>query len=260
MGRPISGKHAIEVAAFVLAFERPFSRSTIDALMTLKDSMASDYPVYSASNVVKVHLEDNIVKNPSNSICGVFLQKLTPEGRPSWSLRADVKSIIVSCHEYSTWETTSPKALEDLHAAASVAVDDRNPLDVIALQVVDRFVGSTRNSYKLNQVFNTKSKFLPKQTTQSGPLWHVHQGWFQDAEEFKAQHLNVLNLSTNETPAGIITTIDHTARLHMRPVQPAIEATNKTFIKSAFDTLHICNKNIVKELLNKKQCRAIDLC
>lgn len=260
MGRPISDKHAIEVAAFVISFERPFSSTVIDALMTLKDTMCDDYPAFSTSNVIKMRLDSKGPEPTQDAVvAGVVLKKLNQAGRPSWSLRADSNSIVVSCSDYQTWKKTSPKALADLTTVASVAADDQNPLAVVAFQVVDRFVGPSQSGYKLNQVFNTRSKFFTKQTIESGPLWHVHQGWFQEQEFFEGKLLNVLNLSTNEVPEGIITTIDHTARLQLIPAKPAIDATNKDFLRSIFDTLHGNNKDIVTDLLNAKQRKAIDI-
>jgi len=260
MSRPIGEKHSIEVAGFVAAFEKPFSKVAIEALETLKKTLDSKYPVFSTTKTLKVHLEGSTFKQqPSSEVSGVSLQQTKKDGRPAWTIRADNNNIIVSCFEYDKWKQTSSKALEDLFTVFSVVADDRNPLSLLALQVVDRFVGPSKNQYQLKQVFNTTSKFLTKQAASSGPLWHVHQGWFVEDKKFKGQFLNVLNLSTNDTPAGIISTIDHTIRYLLGPEeQPAQKITQK-FMETIFNTLHDYNKIIFADLLNAKQKRAVGI-
>ena len=261
MGRPISGKHAIEVAAFACVFTKPFSPGVIEALMTLKETFREDYPVFSTTKVVEMRLEkENVQPSASQSIAGVSLHVLNDQHKPAWTLRADANSIVVSCHVYNRWGSESPKALNDLTKVIDVVADDQNPVSQLYLQTVDRFVGGNPDSYKLNQVFNSRSRYLPKQIREAGALWHVYQGWFDSIEESPDKILHNLNLSTNETPHGVITTIDHSARYNFSQVTPASGVSNLEITTKHFDLLHQTNKQIISDLLIKKQCRNIGLC
>jgi uncharacterized protein (TIGR04255 family) len=262
MGRPISGKHAIEVAAFSCVFDRPFSKTSINALMTLKETFKEEYPVFSTTNIVSMRIEqENTPPQTTQSLSGVSLQILK-EGQltPAWSLRADGNVVVVSCFVYNRWTPESEKALRDLTKVINVVAEDRNTVNHIALQTVDRFVGGGRNDYKINQVFNSNSKFLTRQTQNSGPLWHIYQGWFDELEGSKNRLLHNLNLSTNETPHGIITTIDHNAQHFFVPSAAASDLANEQYLSTIFNKLHSYNKQIVTDLLTKKQCKAIGLC
>ncbi len=265
MVQPIHSKNSIEVTVFAIEFAEPFSSAAVVALMALKESMNDEYPVGSQVNSVKMRMEvkkdsEELTSSSDKKVSGIVLQKLDQSRRPTWSLRAENNYIVVSCFDYQDWDSDAQKALSDLITAAAAVVDEKNPLTVISLQVVDRFVGPTLEKYKLNQIFNTKSNFFPKQTAKSGPLWHVHQGWFAPAEIFGGQYLNVLNMSTNDTPNGIITTIDHLIRFQSLPPMAAEKACDGDFLGAIFNDLHRCNKNTINDVLNTKQLKAIGLC
>lgn len=257
MGKPVKGKHAIEVAVFTATLQNRLSKHSVDALMTLKESLKEEYPVFHPVNRIEVRIEKNLAEKEILTICGVSLQQQDEHGRPLWALRASDDSISVSCFDYERWDQISERALSDLLFVISVIADDQNPITTIGLQYVDRFVGQTDN-YDLKQVFNTKSRFFSKQTAQSGLLWHLYQGWFDEMEGYEAKQLNVLNLSTNDTQLGLITTIDHISRVHFSPFIPVTHITEE-YVLPIFQLLHKCNKGILNDLLNAKQRKDINL-
>ena len=262
MGRPISGKHSIEAVVFSCVFERAFSRTSIEALMTLKETLKEKYPVFSTTNVVNVRFEhQKMASESSHAIAGVSLQKLHSETKkPDWTLRADANLINITCFSYDRWNIESTKALEDLTTVINLVADDQNPVTNLALQTVDRFVGGPTSEYKINKVFDTRSKYLTRQVKESGPLWHIYQGWFEKDPTTKKHLLNNLNLSTNETPQGVVTTIDHNLKYIFNPPSPATDLTDIDNISAIFQLLHDHNKEIVTDLITKKQCNAIKLC
>lgn len=259
MGLPISGKHAIEIAAFVVVFERPFSAHAIEALGGLQETLKNDLPVFQRINVLEVRLEDGaLVKQNMGSVSGVLLQQFGEDGKQSWGLRVEGNTIVASCLKYEAWNKTAPQALGFLKAVINIVADEDTTPTVVALQIVDRFVAPSKDGYKIGDVFNTRSEFLTKHTFSAGCLWHIHQGWFDDATLVPSRMLNVLNLSTNDTPSGLITTIDHTAQYQALGVQTT-KITDEDWLISLFNELHIKNKTVLGNLLNAKQRKAIKL-
>lgn len=261
MGKPIKGKHAIEVVIFTITFQANFSKKILDALITLRESQKENFPVFNLVNKVAFQLgpdmSENVQATSGVNLSGVSLQRLDQEGKPLWMLQANENAISVSCFDYERWDNISEQALKYILSVINVVDDDRNPIETIGLQYVDRFVGKD-DGYNLNKVFNTKSKFFSKQTGKSGKLWHLYQGWFQTVEEYKANQLNVLNLQTNSLPAEIITTIDHTTRLHFTSCVSLADATKK-FLTDIYNLLHNTNKEILINLLNARQRKVIKL-
>ena len=260
MGKPISEKHAIDVASFIVVFERPFEANIIDSLPGLHERLKADYPTFNLTNTMEVSVTGSEVSQKIGVTSGGLLQNLFPDGRPSWTLRVEGNAIVVSCTDYKRWEDISSKALDHIKTAIAFVNDDSNAVSSLIHQIVDRFVTANKNEYNISQVFNTQSPYLTGQALKAGKFWHVFQGWFEDKQEFSGKLLNVLNLSTAENPAGvtITTTIDHAA--HLRFSSPkAISEFDDNFIRKAFDELHECNKLIIRQLLTNEQLKTIGL-
>lgn len=262
MGRPISGKHALEAVVFACIFQYPFSENTIDSLMSLQETFKETYPVFTTTSMLNMRLDNkNAPPQATQTIAGVSLQKLQQaKTKPAWSLKAEANNIVVSCFAYDRWQTESKKALEDLTSVIDLVADDQNPILIMSLQTVDRFVGKGQDKYQLNQVFKSTSKYLTRQARESGPLWHIYQGWFEKVGGQGDRVLQNLNLSTNETPHGIVSTIDHNIMYHFASPLAAIDGTDINKVTGIFTLLHEKNKEIVCDLLNKKQLKAIGLC
>jgi len=260
MGIPISEKHAIDVASFIVVFERPFESSIINSLPGLHECLKADYPTFNLTNTMEVSITGDTLNQKVGITSGGVLQNLLPDGRPSWSLRVEGNVIVVECNEYKRWGDVSSKALNHLKTAINFVNDDNNAISSLIHQIVDRFVTINRSDYEISQVFNTKSPYLTEQALKSGLFWHVFQGWFEDKPELGNKLLNVLNISTSESPASpaITTTIDHAAHLRF-PHSKAIKEFDDKVIRKAFDDLHECNKAIMKNLLNKDQLETIGL-
>lgn len=259
MGKPIGEKHAIEVASFIVAFERPFDANVVEALPGLQTLLKDDYPAFNITNVMQVKFTDGKFDQESGAVSGCQFQKFREDGRPAWMLKVEGNAIVVSCMDYSRWSEVSSKALSHMKTVLMLVNSDTNAVVSTILQVVDRFVTSDKEDYSIGGVFNIESNYLNKQALESGRLWHIYQGWFDKSHsELGGQILNVLNVSTSDTPNGISTTIDYAAHLQFQPAI-SVEALNDSFLRKAFDALHVSNKSIVKDLLNEKQQKAIGL-
>lgn len=260
MGKPISEKHAVDVASFIVVFERPFEKHTIDALPGLHERLKADYPTFNLTKTMEVNFTGSEVSQKMDITSGGVLQNLQPDGRPIWTLRVEGNAIVVSCTKYERWGDISSKALDHIKAAIAFVNNDSNAVTSLIHQIVDRFVTANKDEYDISQVFNTQSPHLTGQALKAGKFWHVFQGWFDDKKEFGGKVLNVLNLSTAENSGNITitTSIDHTAHLQFESPK-AIEELDDKFIRKAFDELHESNKSIIRQLLNKDQLKAIGL-
>lgn len=258
MGKPISEKHAIDVASFIVLFERPFEAKVIDSLRGLHELLKADYPHFNPTTTMEVRVTGSEVNQQVGITSGCLLQNFRPDGRPSWTLRVEGNAIVVSCMEYDRWKGASNKALSHIKAALALVNNETNAIVGVILQVVDRFVTANGDDYHIEQVFNNQSRYLTKQALAAGKFWHVYQGWFDSVPELGGQLLNVLNLSTAEGPAGLTTSIDHTANMQFQSPKASSELDD-IFTPKVFGALHESNKAVIRDLLNIKQREAIKL-
>lgn len=258
MARPIGDKNAIEAMAFMIAFERPISVGTGENLLGLEMLLKEELPSFSRVNSLMVRVEEG-KPTPLSTYGGVLLQRFRSDGRPVWTLRADGNAVIVSCHDYESWVRDSPLAIDYLQKAILASVEDDNPATLFALQTIDKFIAEKDGAYKITDVFKKDNRYLTKQTAESGRLWHVFQGWFEQNSGGDGRYLNVLNLSTNEAPNNHITLIDHNVQFQLQNPKVPKEIADEASMKKVFQNLHDRNKIVISGLLNDQQRRAIGL-
>jgi len=251
---PINKKNAIELMAFVIAFEQPFSPVTCENFLGLQDTFSEEFPNFNRTMNVEIKVTDEKPVEQSEHLNGIVMQKTRENGQPEWQLRAQGNSIIATCFHYDRWKTESGKAINHLLKMVS-SVEQDNPVALVALQTVDRFMDSVE-AYHISGVLNSESRFLTKQALESGSLWHVHQGWFEQYGQDQ-KCLNVLNLSTTDSPDGISTIIDHNTQMIFNSGKSVTHLENE--LADVFEVLHNKNKEIVRELLSDGQKEKIGL-
>jgi uncharacterized protein (TIGR04255 family) len=258
MGIPLNKKHAIESVSFILAYEKPFPQSLSSSLTALQDLLKDDLPIFQALNVIEFKYDpDNPVAPSLGKEAGVFLQSTDDKGKQIWGVRVEANHLIVSTFQYESWASVSNHAFKLIKIVGNLLIDQENPLTIIGFQVVDKFISPASVDYNINDVFNTKSEFLTKHTLTAGKLWHVFQGWFDEAVSNPGNLLNVLNIATNDTVDGIVTTIDHNVQIQGRIASR--EVINDQWLRDSFDELHNKNKNVLAKTINAQQKRAIKL-
>jgi len=254
---PINSANAIDAAAFVVLFNRPFTEKEETKLLVLKEIFKDELPDF--SRTTKVTFKHEAGKPPEHLVkeSGLKLQKFEPSGKIGWVVNVIENQIVVTCQSYDRWNKVWGQA--DKYIQAALKHLDLNSLSVQAcvLQYVDRFTEKSTLAYDVNEVFDKKTAYLTSKANSVGKLWHVHQGWF-DEKSADEKILNVLNLGTNEDSGKIITTIDHSLQLQFLKPKPAKKFfdAKKEYAK-AFLFLHESNKNVIKSLLNQKQRKAL---
>ncbi len=263
MARPINDVNAIDSAAFVLGFARPFLLQEIELLGGVEQVLRSDLPVSNRLNRLQIQLtnapqsmSENFASNVESF--GLHMQRFLPDGRPEWDLRVWDDSVVVTCRKYSSWSSESSDAIRFIQTVARVLERGENIVAMVALQITDRFVGEAGENYKVASIFKEDSPYLTEKAKSSGALWHVFQGWFSDASEHEARCLHVLNLSANLESVHV-TNIEHTGQLQFsEPLHiSAIAAGDK--LKSLFGWLHDQNVSVICDVLNENQQRAVGL-
>lgn len=270
MAQPINKKNAIESATFVVVFEREFDAAELQAVLGLELSLKNEFPSFDKMNRIQVNLDGQ--KGDANSSLGVtgsigfngvLLQRFTPDGKRDWAIQIAENTVVVSCYNYDSWLKESQKALRYIQESLKAIRTLGNPVAMIVLQTIDHFISSSpdgsKNVYQIGDIFDTKSPYFTPQATQSGQLWHVFQGWFEDMNDLGGKCLHVLNISNTNQGDKLLTSIDHAAQLQLATRQTINEAIYSEKLQQIFDKLHELNKDIIRRLLCETQRQAIGL-
>jgi uncharacterized protein (TIGR04255 family) len=274
---PIAGHNAVESAAFVFGFGRPFALKEVEALFSLEARARDELPSYTTIQTLQFNLAEPS-QGPSapasQQVTGVLLQKFRPDGKPEWVLRADGNQIVVNCTRYTRWADVWASSRRFLLMAAQSVDAPTNGVTTFALQFTDKFVYAAPppSDYSPAEVFKVGSKYLTAQASSSGMQWHVHQGWFIDQGDLPlapTRTLHVLNLSSAILEDRLTAIVDHTAHIQLKEgkalrVKALLGGDDdplggSSLVNSVFTSLHQQNLEILRETLSVKQVAAIGM-
>lgn len=270
LARPIAATNAIEAAAFALSFARNFEGHEIEALFSLEQSLRTVLPNFVKTNEIIFNLTDSTHAEQTQKMSGVIAQSFQENGKQDWVLRASENKIIVNCLKYDSWINVWPKARYILLKTAQCVDSETNGVVNALHQVIDKFVYDERPTYyNIGDVFNPDSLLLTEQAKKSGDMWHLFQGWFEDAPstiDEKQKILNVVNMSSSLINEKLVATIDHTLQANFsKPIEVKYFVGLQTaengseFLNKLFDSLHTMNAELLRNILTKDQVAAIGL-
>jgi hypothetical protein len=77
----------------------------------------------------------------------------------------------------------------------------------ISLQYVNCFITIDEANYSIGDIFTLNSPYLSNKVRNSGPLWHLYQGWVENDVSLNCNCLNNLNISTSKKDNELVTAI-----------------------------------------------------
>ncbi|WP_175627086.1 MULTISPECIES: TIGR04255 family protein [Oxalobacteraceae] len=271
--RPVGDANSIEAAAFVLGFRREFNAGEIQKFQSLKETFKDDLPSFEMMSGFSIGVQAGDVPPAiSMAVNGILLQNFLPNGKPSWALRVFQNNIVVSCFAYDHWADVWAKAKDILRRTVQVIYNSDNPISMLSLQMVDKFVyDSEPEKYDINDIFNSESTYLTKHVVEAGALWHVNQGWFADIKMFDSdlKHLNVLNVMSSKIPPNgtLEGIVDHLSQIVFD--EKSLNSLNTqdnvfadpvlTRIEEVFSVFHEGNKTVLQGVLSKQKLEKIGL-
>lgn len=256
---PIHGAHSIVEAAFALDFANVFDERAVEAVLLLQESLREELPRIERLNAITFHMQQGVTAPPATRPSGAIFQSVKQDGSPAWVLRAEGQRIVVNCLDYLRWADAWSRAQRYLSMATQAVMTGENPIVGAALQYIDQFVRQGEQGYSATEVFSRESIYLTRKAFDSGALWHVHEGWFEQSEDFGARCLNILNIGTNKVAEVHTTTIDHNQLFQLRERPIAELAGLRERLDSMMQYMHQRNKNVLTGLLGREMSQRIGL-
>lgn len=259
ISKPFAGHNAIEAAVFALRLQQPLDMACLQRIDGAFDQKASDPQQGGLPGKQLIQFQAGPgAPFPPNT--GELLRFVSlPSGAHAWRLQVQANAIVVTCHQYSRFNEVWPRAKRYFDLTLE-AID--TPCDVMEVshQVLDRFNyhATPGLDYDLAELFKRGSDYLTPKAWNSGLLWHVHQGWFDENDDgFK--HLHQINLSNNLVgPDLYATLIDHRATSVMKDGRPIVLGQGQT-LDELFGQLHASNRDLLLNLLTPEKLAEIGI-
>lgn len=259
-----SDGHAISEVVFGLTLNRTFTPAEIGQLIANHDSFKKLLPGVSRPPA----FEFSFGGAPSQQIStGVIFDRYAASGKLEQRLRVDNNQMVINLLQYEGWPNVWPSVRQLLINTFGLMGLQCNIVSVL-LQYQNIFTWNADHSeYALSELFAFDNKFVPASLINVGPLWHLHQGWFNPSElPFATRALERLTIDglLNESHQPFVR-VDFLQNLELKAeilesgqliaqTQEAVSALN-----SAFENLHERNKSIVSKVLTEDVCVRIGI-
>lgn len=277
ISKPLKDKNAIEAATFAVVLAVGFDADALARMDRACDALVQELPGKEQLQFPAMFAMApgaNFAGGPSIQNHGFIRMLAKPDATLAWRFQVTGNMLGVTCFDYTNWDEIWPKACRFLTTALEAA-EVAMPVAEVGYQVVDKFVYQENDGeslYSPFEVFNKDSIYLTDKVGQAGPLWHVHQGWFEATSGLpseQAKTLHQLNLSnTEEQLVGkrFASVIDHRGAVRFVPGATTLpellvpdEQTGGNLLSTLFVQLHHKNVQIMSELLTQEKLDSIGI-
>lgn len=270
LSTPLKGVNAIESATFFLVLNQAIDTATTDAIRQALDQFKEELPGVPAQQLGFVINFMGGIPQPMLP-GGVPLSRFvgSPDGSHAWRAEVNGNVVQVTCGQYTGFPEVWERAQRYLYALLNVLPTEFAVAEV-GFQVVDKFlypVGLTADSYDMAELFRSGSPYLTSKSWASGLLWHVFQGWFDDAGSGKMLHqVNIANTNAASVDQRFSAVIDHRIVVRwadspaptLRELLHAHGDEMRT-LSGLMSRMHRRNVDVIKEVLTQDKLIAIGM-
>jgi uncharacterized protein (TIGR04255 family) len=265
---PINEDHAIRSIAFSLSLTRPFTSEELEALRSFHVDFRDQLPAISVSQGVQVRLESGLQRITPVPMEILQFSYMRPDGTPAWALIFRGNEITVECTRYTRWARVWERAYSDLSIAVGKlsklpAATVSAAVEAATMTVVDAFVTKDPD-YRLDELFDPETAWLPRAIASAGPCWHSYSGWFDAPTSTFVSRINNLNISAQQEnltdgDRQFVISITHLQRSAYGTPLPCGDFRDNEIYVEELSSLHAKNKSVLKALLQPEMRRRIAL-
>jgi len=268
---PRHDNHAIAEVAFIVTLaQRPENEQMSRFAASYEAEWKEELPIKDeiTGQVLRFgNLPPNVPQVEQASLEGVNFRTLQRDGSLDWQVTVDGQSIRAHCGSYSRWANVWPTAYSYLERATSSFVSPQNPITSFGLQYIDEFVwDGDLGDYDAALLFDAASQHVLSHMTRSGPMWHLHQGWFEheglvtEGRRLEKIHIDAIQQKgqTDRYPTRIDTTLRHDLSDLISDIALAFGG-EESISWRVFDAMHVRNKELLKSVLTEEMAERIGL-
>lgn len=263
---PYTEHHAIRNVLFAIEFSQPVPPSVLVELKsgeTRKRLMEKLPRVQEIASLVLELDASSIAHSFSpgqiKDIGGYQFDALKANGEIAWMLNIQPNQAFVLCGDYKRWNGTWTEA-KSIFEVILPWLLKHTSISAIALQYVDEFtIVENEPREPLHILFNSSSKYLPRNAIDCRTDFHSHHGFFLEKEELLKSLINV-NVNVSSREESQVANIMTLQKVFLRG--PAklndVMVTNSNLFDDTFNILHQLNKEVFGDLITEEVKRIVN--
>lgn len=261
--QPSAGKHAIEVMALAVEWDRQIAPETlalIEEIYSSSEALRSLLPRLEKMRGLSVHLAGDGMSVNTGDAGGLQFSEVNERGKVTWALSVRPDLVACSCFAYDRWDSVKPRALSMMLPIVEQVLGSGCQIQAVGLQYQDSFrVLSGSPLVATKRLFREANDWISPRAWRTDGSWHIHQGWFSSSIDGRRVHnlLNVDFIAETDVCVGRINGQHRVLSVNStgsdaRPILPEDVARS-------LDGLHLDNKSALHNLLSNDVCRQIGL-
>ena len=259
---PCNENHAITEAVFAVVGLQGFTpddRSSVKAAHSKK--WQALLPSLQEEGVLNIAVAAPDAALPPPPIAPLAFARFRADGELEWRLLLTQDALVVNCCSYTSWKEVWT-VVRGLFADVAGALHSREQkMRAVSLEYVDLFRSVDNDHYDAQDLLQ-KSDSVPPGIFARGPVWHLHQGWFEDAKSpASGQILRRMHISSTVESNRPQVRFDTSHRFDLQdaPDLQSLFAEPGTLVDSLFGCLHQSSKALLADFLTEEMAQRIDL-
>ena len=194
MFKPVNKSHAIIEVHFVLVIGRPWLAEDQPLVEQGYDKYWQQVlPSRVQGQQVLVNLGPQIqgpgMGAPPEPMAPITYTAVSRDGSREWELGFEGSQVRVTCGKYSRWEQVW-KVASNLFQMVGKSLNGRYT-EIVAAELTyqDLFVWEgEEEDYDVKRLLSHENGMIGSSVLGHGPLWHSHQGWMKDQNEWPGEN------------------------------------------------------------------------
>lgn len=266
MFEPWNGSNAVQECVFAITVNGIFDSNFISKVEEMSRVWSDVVPAPEKPQIIQLTVGQPFPVQPPSVSGAISYSSFKKDGTVEWRLSFDHNTIAINCLSYDGWKNVLPVVKRLIGYSIELISSKKMSISNIAMQYINGFkwIGDQKG-YSIDKLFRMQDTYIPRSIWEgvSGPLWHVHQGYYSPFGDgvagrvLKRVHLDAV------VEAGVpVVRMD--AMLRVDPFQ-SIHSTAPIMVGQdgrlwvVFESLHALHKRTVADYLSDEMCARINV-
>ncbi len=248
-----SNENAVKVIAFAINFNQILTIEEIQEIINNINALShfqKHFPRSEDQAEISVTVTPDGAPQQTITKNGIVLHSSPKEEAP-WVININKEIILITCKEYTRWDTISKIAYQHLQELIRV-IDKSVEIAQITLEYLDEFeITNPIENWKA-ELFKKNNDYLSPNIYNLNDFWHINQGYFTKLPELDNKHLDTVNINYFSDEKD---NLKHkvTIRIqHKLIIEFSVSIHAVDYITNCFEKLHIHSKETFEKIIHDK--------